>query len=390
LEIFPKLKSLSFADNKLVTIEFALLANNPHLRKVSFANNQLIGIGNDLIDNLEHLEQIDLSNAGCVNKIASNEVEIETLKSEIAEKCRPTDDMQKVQETEVKLYFCNERLENATSLINEGIKSYRECSDENRKGKEQMKQLQSQLGQCSDGSDGKACKIKLSTVEKQAEVNTKRIRLLEDHIAKLQAENKELKKGNTYKITTLQTCTVDLEKCKNSTKLSVMEKTSPQECKSNFNLMSVTIECDKFYETTCISENSLIPFDGMTVNEVKLPNGTIIDGSFITELQLFGGSIRALPNNFGQYFTNLVTLLMRNVRVEKINKYSLNECKHLTNVTIINGKLTKIHEDSFTSATSLVYVDFSNNLLTEIGEAIKSLQKLETLILSANKITTIE
>ena len=99
LEIFPKLKSLSFADNEFVTIEFALLANNHHLKRVSFANNQLIGIGNDLTDNLEHLEQIDLSNAGCVNKIASNEVEIETLKSEIAEKCRPTDDMQKVQET---------------------------------------------------------------------------------------------------------------------------------------------------------------------------------------------------------------------------------------------------------------------------------------------------
>lgn len=387
LEVFPKLKTINFSNNEIKALGFSILSSNPLLKKISFAGNPLIGIGSDLLDNLEGLEQVDLSNAGCIDSKAASKNEIETLRGEIGEKCPPTDEMRIIQETNMKYYFCKDQLENATSSLDVCNASWETCGVEYEKLADEQKECQAKVDECT-GAATKECEDKIKILEAQAATDAEKIKKLEGQVIKLKEDYKKLENNYDSELVKLQTCKADFKQCQELGKR--VSGSTPKPVSECVDQLQILIECNQFYGTTCVSESSLIPFEGMTIGGVKLPNGTVVDGSFITELQLSGGAIRAIPDNFGQYFFNLVTLVMDSVRVEEINKHSFNGSKKLANLTMINGKLTKLHKDAFKTATNIVTIDFTKNELTEIGEAIQNLINLQILIVESNQINTIE
>ncbi|CAG9810737.1 unnamed protein product [Chironomus riparius] len=389
LEVFPKLKTINFSNNEIKQLGFALLTSNPLLKKISFAGNPLIGIGSDLLDNFEGLEQVDFSNAGCIDSKGASEDEIETIKGEINEKCPATDEMRSIQESDMKFYFCRDQLDNATASVDVCNVHWENCVLEYEKLEEKQKECESQIEVC-EKEGAKECNEKVKALKEQAEVDAAKIKKLEAQIVKLKEDSKELKSNYDRDIVKLQTCKADLKKCSDPKPPAPDTDHKTGQGSGCIDQLQIIIECDQFYGTTCVSESSLIPFEGMTVGGVKLPNGTVVDGSYITELQLSGGAIRAIPDNFGQYFANLVTLIMDNVRVEDINKHSFNGSRKLTNLTMTNGKLTNIHKEAFISAQNIITIDFTKNELTEISEAIQNLVKLQILIVESNQINTIE
>ncbi|XP_070505082.1 slit homolog 1 protein-like [Chironomus tepperi] len=397
LESFPKLITINFAGNLIKQLGFALLSSNPLLKKISFAENPLIGIGSDLIDTLEGIEQVDFSNANCIDSKAESVDELDTVKSAINEMCPPTADMVNLQESDMKFYFCKDQLDNATSSLDVCNVSWEMCSAEYEKLDDQHKECQQSLEKC-DADEAKECKDKMKELEAKIEADAETIRKLEadaDKLQKLEAQviklkddYKKLQNNFDSELLKQQTCKSELKQCKDSTVVVAgPESSSSSGCVDQLQLV---IECDQFYGTTCVSESTLIPFQGMKVNGVKLPNGTVIDGKHITELQISGGAVRAIPENFGQYFTNLVTLVMDSVRVEEINKNSFNGSHKLTNLTMTNGKLAHIHPDAFASAPNIAVVDFTKNELTDISKAIQELGKINVLVLESNQINTVE
>ena len=263
--------------------------------------------------------------------------------------------------------------------------SWETCGAEYEKLADEHKECQAKVDSCT-GAATKECEDKFIILEAQAATDAEKIKKLEGQVTKFKEDYKKLQNNYDSELVKLQTCKADFKQCQESGKPGSGSEPKP----GCVDQLQIFIECNQFYGTTCVSESSLIPFEGMTIGGVKLPNGTVVDGSFITELQLSGGAIRAIPDNFGQYFFNLVTLVMDSVRIEEINKNSFNGSIKLTNLTMTNGKLTKLHKDAFKTATNIVIIDFTKNELTEIGEAIQNLNKLQILIVESNQITTIE
>merc|ERR1711862_237576 len=68
---------------------------------------------------------------------------------------------------------------------------------------------------------------------------------------------------------------------------------------------------------------------------------------------------------------------------------SIGNLTHVTKLYLLNNKLRSLPSKLFTGLVNLTYLDISNNQITSIPSSIENSQKLKTLILSKNSLSTL-
>jgi len=87
LKPFSNLKILSIWKNKIVTIEGDLFRFTPNIQWIYFNNNMITSVGSDLLSELSNLTYANFGYNPCISTVATGGAEIESLKTELLNKC---------------------------------------------------------------------------------------------------------------------------------------------------------------------------------------------------------------------------------------------------------------------------------------------------------------
>lgn len=141
------------------------------------------------------------------------------------------------------------------------------------------------------------------------------------------------------------------------------------------------IECETFNFGTCKADDVITFYEGMEVKTVKL-NGTFLDPSSVTTLEISGRNFHFLPVNF-KIFINLENLTIINTKISSVERFSAN----LTTLKLSNNRIEKIQEIYI---ESLEILDLSNNKIEKLSGIFTNLPNIREVDLNFNEISILK
>lgn len=211
---------------------------------------------------------------------------------------------------------------------------------------------------------------KLEKFEKDFEKISLKFSTLKSQIKNLEDANKNLAKNNTNSTCGInEILSFELSRC--DVRLKELTTTV-----TNFD-----IECVTFIDGHCVADDVITFYEEMKVKSVKF-NGTILDTSKVTTLEIYGRNFHYLPTNF-EYFENLENLTITNTKVFSIEKFVAN----LTTLKVTSNKIGKIKEIYI---ESLEIFDLSQNQLEILPEIFSNFLNLREIYLDFNFISILK
>lgn len=348
-QFFTALEGISIINSNLRVLRQRDLVVFPKLKSLLIPGNKILTLEYALLSNNPHLRSVSFAN----NKIIGIASDFFDFNSEIA----------------------------AVDF------SKNPCMDMSAKNEDEIAALVEVLNEkCPPTEDLKELKeLLLSVTFVTQDLNDCKISL-NNCINQCKRDIKPCDENSKKQDVSLQKCRKELSVCK----ANKPDKSQSTSCTATHDEYHTIIECDEFYESTCISSSTIIPFEGTEVFGVKLPNETVIDGFYITELVLTGNGIRGWPTNFGSFFQNLNKLIIKSARINEIRDYYFKELVNLIHLEIVSSNVYTIHKESFSDLQKLEILNVSNNKLVDLEEIVKHLNSLKQFIANNNQFTRFE
>ncbi|CAG9812127.1 unnamed protein product [Chironomus riparius] len=335
-KFFPKLEGIAVQKSKLKVIKKNDLKPFTELKSLSLHSNQLVTLGFELLKYNKKLQIISIF----FNKVTN-----------IAEDI--FDGLDELKEVHFQTNICIDiTAKNATDIEALKTKIYKNCS---------------------------------STLDMKS-------------LYDLEIAYDELDAVLSQKSQELQTCKVENINLSNALVITTtpvpksIETTTFDPCESRFEKLAeivkkFDIECDDFYDSTCIANDVIIQYENMEPKAVKVFNGSYLDPAEIKELEIRGKNIHFMPEKLGIFFVNLQNLTISNTRITRINERSFTNLVNLHTLSLPENKIRTIHKNAFSDLKSCEVLDMSTNKLTEIPDAISAMHNLKELNLEQNQIT---
>ncbi|XP_070503357.1 leucine-rich repeat-containing protein 15-like [Chironomus tepperi] len=146
------------------------------------------------------------------------------------------------------------------------------------------------------------------------------------------------------------------------------------------------IECDDFYDSTCVANDVIIQHENMEPRTVRIVNGSQIDPAQVMELEIRGKNVHFMPEKLGIFFKNLQNLTISSTRITKIGEKSLEKLGDLVSLSLTGNRIQVIHQNAFSDLKNCELLDLSGNKLTEIPDAISAMHNIKELNLEQNQI----
>lgn len=336
-KFFPKLEGIAIQKSKLKVIRKNDLKPFTELKSLSLHSNHLVTLGFDLLKSNKKLQTISFF----FNKITN-----------IAEDI--FDGLDELKEAHFQ-----------TNI----------CIDITAKGASEIKTLKTKIHMnCSSTLDMKSLH--------DLEVTYDNLAVILDH--------------KTQELTTCKAKNLNFLNAVVTTQIPLTTSTSTtfDPCESRFDKLAeivkkFDIECDDFYESTCIANDVIIQYENMEPRAVTIINGSRIDPAEISELEIRGKNVHFMPEKLGKFFNNLQNLTISSTKITKINENSLGSLGHLHTLSLPENRIRVIHKNAFNDLKSCEVLDLSSNKIFEIPEAISAMHNLKELNLEQNQITVL-
>ncbi|CRL03593.1 CLUMA_CG016779, isoform A [Clunio marinus] len=414
-----KLQRLYISNNKIVELRDGTFSENKALISLDLSHNHLSYIGKNIFDkNQETLEKLNLSHNKCINLSiikfsGTRKKELEKVKSELNEHCRPFPVTKVIEEYEEKFRLLEEgnnitkeefkeKIGNLTKLWEFEMTLTQYAKNELSKCQSNQTQCITQLNDAESQNKNYLHRL-LSCDTKQKIDNSNKVNTntkLEEKVRQLEEENLKLRNIKDD----FEKCSNFELSCDNSVNSSVCEAhgvITPLRNMKIINAKSISVKgiqiiiiSDSFMSHLQSNIFETLPnlkhFEATNSNIRQIDEGTFLNAKNLEFVLLKRNHIKFLFPNIFKGAENLQTIKLESNGIEMMSANTFKGLTELKNLHLRNNFIKEIPKDIFNDLKSLEILDLAENLLRHIdGKALQFNINLEKIGIASNPLMSI-